>query len=173
MKAKKRPRANEVLKELRVQAILQIMLDGAEKWDIVQFVAEKEQADEAPWKMGRGKKQLALRTVESYITAANLLIQEAFAQANKGGIAHHILKRRNLYARAVQAGDYRTALAVLADIAALEDAYPAKRMKAEHTGHVAITDDLSDLTPAELDAERRRLETLLANPSPASGGKGP
>jgi hypothetical protein len=53
-----------------------------------------------------------------------LLIAESARATRKQRLRVHVARRKSLYARAVNAADYRTALAVLADLAKLEGLYP-------------------------------------------------
>jgi hypothetical protein len=160
-------RATPAIIEQRVQAILQVRLDGAEGWDVRQYVADQEAAGEQPWKVEAGCKPLSERQIREYVTKADELIATSCRITRREALRRHKAQRRSLYARAVQAGDIGNALAVLKDLAALQDLYPAKKVKAEHSGHVHI-DPLADLTAAELDAERRRLEKLCPR-SPDAG----
>ena len=174
MKAKrlnKKARATNAIRELRIQAIVQIRLEGAEGWDVASYVSELEAKDGHPWKMEAGGKPLSERQIRRYVEQAGKRIAEICRTHNPNAIFLHLAKLNRLYARSVQAGEIRTARAVLNDLAKLQDLYPGKKVKAEHTDHVYI-DNLADLTPGELDAERRRLEKLLADErgpeSPAS-----
>jgi hypothetical protein len=126
-------RATPATIQRRVQAVLQIRLDGAEGWDVRQYVAEKQAAGEAPWTVDEGGKQLSERQIRRYVEQADALIAESCRTSRKRALRRHMAQRRNLYARAVQAGDLRTALAVLTDLAKLQGLYPADRVEATHT----------------------------------------
>lgn len=104
---------------LRVAEILQIRLDGAAFHDCVAFANEKG------WNVSE-------RQVGRYIEAADELLAERQDRKRRRVIARHIAQRQALYARAVNAADFRTALAVLSDEARLRGLYPAERR--EHTG---------------------------------------
>ena len=103
----------------RIQAILQIRLDGAEPWDVRQFIAEKEQAGEEPWTIEDGQAPLTAAQVRAIIKAADALIAESYPD-DAPDIARHKAKLKNLYARAVQAADVRTARSILNDLAKLD-----------------------------------------------------
>ena len=107
------------LDEARIQAILQIRLDGAETWDAIAYAVEKTKAKEDPWGETLGDE------IYRYIAEADRRIA-ASAHDPATTTARHLAMRRNLYARAVQAGDIGTALRVLIDLAKLEGAYPGK-----------------------------------------------
>lgn len=167
-KRKQAEQATPATIEQRIQAILQIRLDGAEGWDVRQYVAEKEKAGEQPWKIEEGGKSLSERQIRRYIHAADALVSESCRGSRTQAIRRHKAQRRSLYARAIQTGDLGTALAVLRDLATLQDLYPAKKVKNEHSGHVKI-DNLDELSAEELDAERRRLEKLCSDAQGDSG----
>lgn len=132
--AARESRATPAIVQQRIQAVLQIRLDGAEGWDVRHFVAEKEAAGEQPWKIEEGCKPLSERRIREYVQAADKLIADSCRVSRRQAIRLHKAKRRSLYARAVSSGDYATALRVLSDLAALEDLYPPRKVKAEHTG---------------------------------------
>ena len=162
MKAKKagdKPRATNTTREARIEAIVRIKLDGAEPWDVRQFVAVSEKAGESPWTMGRGKKPLSDRQIRRYCALADERIAECVRTLNPEAFHLHLAKRHRLYAKAVQAGDLRTALAVLSDLAKLHGFYPPKGIKL--SGDVrTINDDLAEMTEEELQKETERLDRL-------------
>src|ERR1019366_10102324 len=108
------------LDEARIQQILAIRLDGCERWDVDAFVAEQRAKKEPAWAGETTGKQL-----DDYLTEADRRIA-ASAHDPATTNARHLAMRRNLYARAVQAGDIGTALRVLIDLAKIEGAYPGK-----------------------------------------------
>lgn len=120
-------RADDVTIAQRITCIVQLMLDGAQSWDILQYVAERENAGEIPWKMGADQKHLCERQLRNYIAQARERISEAALQQEKDAIHLHISQRKTLYARCIEAGDYRTALFILEDLAKLTDLYPAPK----------------------------------------------
>ncbi len=167
MKAKKKQdHANKATYELRVQSIVQVILDGAETWDIFQFVAEQQEAGEKPWKMGRAQKPIGERQIRNYIADANKRIIESSVKADADALRHHLSKRRNLYARAVNAGDINTALAVLRDTAALQDLYPAKKVTQEHSGELKIKIEADDDFYGKHGRENGDVESAEADGAP-------
>jgi hypothetical protein len=132
----------------RIQAILQIRLDGAEEWDARDFIAQKEAAGEDPWTVAEAP--MAAAQVAAIIKAADKLIIDA-SPGVPPDIARHLAMRRNLYARAVAAGEIATANRILDGIAALEGiARDSKTDKNErksrlllaiHDRHRALADD--------------------------------
>ena len=104
----------EVLK--RVEEVLRVRLDGAQFHDIVQYGSEK----------GWGVTDRQLR---KYVARADALLVERQDRSRKQVIARHLAQRMALYARAVNAADYRTALAILDSDAKLRGLYPEKELK--------------------------------------------
>ncbi len=128
-------RCDSATVQLRIQEVLQLILDGAAEWDIREYVAEKCKTGEAPWKV---KRSLAYRTVGHYITAARKRIVESSIAADPDALKKHLAQRQSLYARSVNAGDMRTALAVLDSLDTLLDHFPEKKVGVRNTGKVEI-----------------------------------
>lgn len=84
----------------RVEEVLRLRLDGA------NFAQLREYAGENGW----GISDSMLR---KYIEKANDLLKERDERGRSHTIRLHLARRESLYARAVQSGDHRTALAVL------------------------------------------------------------
>jgi hypothetical protein len=110
----------------RVEAVLTLLLDGAELWDVRQYVSEKQSAAEAPWMIPEGGKALSERQIRRYCERAEDLIQEAQRTNRRKLIRRHLARHWRLYAKSVGAGDYRAALACLRDEAELQGLYPPK-----------------------------------------------
>jgi hypothetical protein len=142
----------------RVEEILRIRLDGAEWWDCCEFVREKEQEEGSAWHLADGDKPLSEASLRRYLTKADQLIAESCRASRKKVLRRHLAQRRNLYAKAVSAGDYRTALAASKDEAELLGLYD--RLKPN-----ALEAVLANL-PAEF---ARQVRALLAPPVPAGG----
>src|SRR6266511_3861578 len=104
----------EVLK--RVEEVLRIRIDGAQFHDIREYAVEK----------GWNVSDTQLRR---YVQRADELLGERQDRSRKAVIARHLAQRQALYARALKASDYRTALAILADDAKLRGLYPEKEIK--------------------------------------------
>lgn len=129
MKGKrKKPKPTKAQVSLRVEEILRIRLDGAELWDIREYVGEQEQKEGSPWCLAARAKPLSESQLYRYIEKADRLISESCAARREKLIDRHLAQRRNLYAKAVSAGDLRTALAVLTDEAKLENLYPPTKI---------------------------------------------
>jgi hypothetical protein len=105
----------------RVEAVFRLRLGGAEFSDIREYAIAPEQnwnvSDSQLWR---------------YIRAADQLVKERFDARAQHLLNRHILQRRQLYAHAMGAGDYSTALRILDSEAKLEGLFPAE--KHEHSG---------------------------------------
>src|SRR5260370_42095662 len=121
------PKSTKAVVQQRVAEIHELRLAGAEFWDIREYASAPEgkecQRKGPPW--GVSDSQLW-----NYIKKSDELLEKTIeTDANKNR-RKHIAKRSNLYARALNSGDVRTALMVAKDHAELEGVYPAKPMPA-------------------------------------------
>jgi hypothetical protein len=114
-----KPRPTKTQVQARVSEILRIRLDGAEFWDLCEYVREKEQEEGSPWKLAEGQKPLSDSQLWRYIAKADREIAASCRASRKKLLRRHLAQRRSLYAKAVSAGDYRAALACLQDEAKL------------------------------------------------------
>jgi hypothetical protein len=119
-------KADAALAVLRTEEVLRIRLDGAQFHDILQYAAEK----------GWGLEERQIRT---YMSRADDLLVERLENDRKKLIASHHARRESLYARAVNAADYRTALSILMDEAKLRGLYPSEKLEV----NVPMTFDLN------------------------------
>src|SRR5205807_2639399 len=109
----------------RVDEILTIRLQGAEWADIREYAADPERA----W----GVSDTQLRR---YIAAGDKLLADTLEKDRGKLVNRHHAQRRALYARAVNVGDLRTALAIVKDEAELLGLYPTG--KDQHTKDVPL-----------------------------------
>src|SRR5271165_7147190 len=116
-------KASKATVRQRVDDILRVILDGAEPWQIGPYVAEQEQASAAPWTVPDGGKPLSRWQIRRYIGWAERLMAASSRTDRAKLLRKHEAQRRNLFARAVNKGDERTALAVLRDLAELQGLY--------------------------------------------------
>src|SRR5215470_19650666 len=100
----------------RVEEVFKLRLGGANLADIVQYASAPEQA----W--GVAERQIA-----NYIKAADQLMVERFDAKAPCLLNRHLLQRDQVFAHAMGAGDFRTALAVLDSGAKLLGLFPAER----------------------------------------------
>jgi hypothetical protein len=115
---------DKALMRRRVEEILRIRLDGAEWWDCCEFVREKEEEDGSCWHLAEGDKPLSDASLRRYLARADELIAKSCRASRKKLVRRHLAQRRNLYAKALSAGDYRAALACVRDEAELLGLYP-------------------------------------------------
>src|SRR5437763_1732927 len=106
-KAKKK-RTPKLEVRRRVEEIAQIRLDGAEFLDVRNYASEKD------WKLSDSQ-------LWRYVQKADRLIRQSCEMSRKRLLKRHLAQRRRLYARAVESGDWRSALAALRDEAELCD----------------------------------------------------
>jgi hypothetical protein len=157
MKRRKKRTGMSKAEALRVQQrtdeLVMIRLDGAQWWDVVQYVSEKSTESGSCWEVKPGGKSLSERQLRNYVTRADCIIRASVNEKRSRTIRRHLAQRANLYAKAVNAGDVRTALAVLRDEAELRGLYPPK--KTQLTGKDGK--DLIPPTPEKplTDAERQ------------------
>lgn len=71
--------------------------------------------------------ELKERQLRNLIRRADDLLVERGERSRKRCIAMHFARRESLYARAVNAADYRTALAILMDMARLRELYVSSK----------------------------------------------
>jgi hypothetical protein len=117
----------------RVEEVFKLRLGGAEFADIREYAT----APERSWNVSDSQ-------LWRYIAAADRLVQERFDARAGHLLARHLLQRRTLYAHALGAGDFRTALAVLQDEAKLEGLYPATRTELTGGGGTPLTLEIKE-----------------------------
>lgn len=145
-KPRKKP-ATQAVVARRVEEILRIRLDGAEFWDVREYAREKEQEAGSAWELPPGEKPLSDGQLWRYIGQADKLVVESCRASQKKLMRRHQAQRRNLYAKAISAGDYRVALAAAQDEAKLQGLYPAGRVEltGEGGGPMRIDTELEAL----------------------------
>jgi hypothetical protein len=151
----RKKKAGQATVRQRVEEILRIRLNGAEFWDVREYVREKEQEASSSWALKKGESPMCDKQIQRYIRAAEKLIAESARETRPQRLDMHLAKRRNLYAKAVLGGDYRTALAILRDEAELLDLYPNPEAE--------LRSEL-DKVRADLAATRREMEGRRNDP---------
>lgn len=154
----RKPKSNNAELLARVEEVLVVRLDGAQFHDVRTYASEK----------GWG---LTDRQIREYMHRADELLVERQDRSRKKTLARHHARRETLFARAVNAADYRTALAILDSDAKLRGLYPEKDVK-----------ELVKLAAAqgarieELEKRLREAKPTDAHPTgtspPAAGGAG-
>ncbi len=151
------PRSTKVETEQRIEQVYKMLLGGATFPDLREYAHAPEQN----WNVSDGQ-------IRRYMTAAHQLIRERYEAKADYSFNRHMLRREQLYAHAMGAGDFGTALRVLQDEAKLEGLYPPTKIAPTNpTGDQPY--DCHALTDAERLAALRHLHARVGAPdgSPA------
>jgi hypothetical protein len=158
----------------RTNEIVRILLDGAESWDIEEYVREQEADADSPWHIGA---PISYCQIRRYVQRAERQIAKASSKENRGRLIHrHLARRRSLYAKAVAQGDIRAALAVLDSEAKLLGLFPqAQERKDAPNVHVNIFDRIATIhEQLKSNGHGRLLESGVAGGDlPGDGGTKP
>jgi hypothetical protein len=127
-----RKKATRALSAARVADVLRVRLDGAQFWQLRQYVREQEAAGALPWKLESGHGPLSDAQLYRYVVRADKELAKSIEKDREKLIREHVGKRRMIYARAINKGDERTALAAARDECELLGLYPPS--KREVTG---------------------------------------
>ena len=124
--AKRKPRrkATKPVACQRTEQVLAIRLDGAEFWDVRDYVRDEEKKEGSLWFLKPGEEPMSDSQIWRYMQKADELLRQTHEKSRASNLRRHLAQRRRLYARAVAAGDTGTALAVLKDEAKMLDLYP-------------------------------------------------
>jgi hypothetical protein len=154
-----KPKCTRATARQRAEDVLRVRLDGAQFFQLREYVREREAAGEAPWAIPPGGKPLSDSQLWRYCQRADKLLAESIDTDRGALIREHVGKRRMIYARAINKGDERTALAAARDECELWGLYAPTRQEVSGPGggpllnvDVAVT-----MTPAERVAQVRRL----------------
>lgn len=149
---KSKPRVDAALAARRVDDVLRLILDGAQYWDLRQYVAEKESEADSCWFKQQDRESISERQLRRYMSQANQLIQGSQERSRKKLMRRHLAQRRSLYARAVTTGELRTALSCLEDEAKLIGLYAPQKIapttpdgKKEYSGGMTDEERLAAL----------------------------
>jgi hypothetical protein len=102
--------------EQRVSEVLRLRVAGAEFDDIRQYASVADKSTGRPW--GVSDRQLW-----RYVALSDKALLAAVEKKRDMLLARHLAQRRLLYAKALESGDWRGALAALKDEADLERLY--------------------------------------------------
>jgi hypothetical protein len=156
---KKRTRATDADIAVRVEDVLYARLNGAELYDLVGLAKEKG------WDVSK-------RTLQRYAEAADRKMEESLEKDRVKLLRRHLAQRRSLFARAVNDGDIRSALAIAQDEAELEGLYPRKGLELTGAGGAPLIEKMTD---AERDAAITGILArfgITAPAAPAAAGTG-
>jgi hypothetical protein len=112
------PKATKVIVEARVEQVAELLVTGRGVGDILRFASEKSPETGRPWRVSD-------RQVETYIARAHVLIARRLEPDREKRFRLALAQRNGLLVRALDAGDLRTALAILKDRDELEGLYPS------------------------------------------------
>jgi hypothetical protein len=154
----------------RVEELAQVIVDGCEAHEVCRYVADRETEEGSPWFVAEGEKPLSARQIRRYARLAEQQLAESLRTSRGRLVRKHISRRRNLYAKAVAAGDLRTALATLdseARLLALDQPLPAKPAGDQPATPAAVVEilarRLASIDQTKLPAgEQARLTATLA-----------
>src|SRR5579871_2448870 len=163
----KKPKATKAIIAQRVEEILRIRLDGAEFIDVREYVREKEREPGSIWEVPDGAKPLSDAQLWRYIARSDQLLAQSCRASRKKLYRRHLAQRRNLYAKAVNQGDIRAALAVLDSEAKMIGLFaPVKVAPTNPQGNQSY----APLTDAERTAALQRLYAAVGT---RDGGANP
>jgi hypothetical protein len=119
-----RQHADNMTASRRLDDVIRIRLQGAKFWDLREFVREKEQEKDSAWFLEAGQLPLSDVQLRRYQTAADRAIEASVEKDRQKIVSRSLARREDLYARAVLAGEIRTALAVDQDTLDIVGGYP-------------------------------------------------
>lgn len=128
----------------RVDELHAILLDGAKFIDVCGYIAEKVANNEFPWQVPPECKPLSESSIRRLMSRAWDAVRADVRESRKKRMARHLGMRANLYARAVNAGDMRTALSILDSEAKLLDLFPTQRVDVTNATRMEIVEELVD-----------------------------
>jgi hypothetical protein len=168
---KPKPRSTKAEVNRRIREIYKLRLGGAEFPDLREYV----DAPEHGWKVSNTQ-------LRRYIAAADKLCERMFDAKASWLLSRHLLQRRQLYAHALGAGDFGTALRCLESEAKLENLFDAelvKRIEALETAAkqrqapaFAPFPGATHAEPGNPIGEVGKEHAALANPGPLPGSGG-
>jgi hypothetical protein len=144
------PKATKATVLRRVEEVLRIRLEGAAFWDVREYAREQEAKEGSAWHVAEGGKPLSDGQLWRYIARADRMILESARASGRKALRRHLARREYLYAKANRQGDVKAALAVLRDMAELQDLYPGPEAK--------LAREVEELKKQLAEAEARRKE---------------
>jgi len=145
----------------RVEEVLRIRLDGAQFWDVCEYVREKERESGSAWELADGAEPLSDSQVRRYIQRADRLILASVKEKRGKVLRRHLARRERMYGAAMNAGDVRTALAVLQDEARLRGLYPPTKTQLTGKGGAPLIPPAPE-KPLTDDERQTAIASILA-----------
>jgi hypothetical protein len=138
-------KADKALVLRRIDDLLRVRLAGGEWWDLRNYVREKQAEPGSAWFLEDGENPLSDSQIRRYQRRVDDLIQQSHERSRRKLFRRHLAQRRHLYAKAVAAGDVRTALAILADEAELLGLYPPKKAEVTSKGTGIVSLNITEV----------------------------
>jgi hypothetical protein len=154
------PRSTKAETEQRIEQVYKLLLGGAAFPDIREFACASEQN----WAVTDTQ-------VRRYMTEAHRRIKERYEARADYSFSKHMLRREQLYAHAVGAGDFGTALRILDSEAKLEGLFPPTKV-APTNPEGTDAYDAGGFTPAEVTAILGDLAARLVPETAPEDGQG-
>ena len=148
-------RAGAAAVEERIMKVYQLLVDGARRDLICQFVAK-----ETNWNVSR-------RMIDRYIREAWKEIVKRNRPKKKQALALAIARREDLYLRCKKVQDYKACQTIAADLAKLLGLYAPTKQEVAGPGGAPIMTQRSTPTPAGVE-EIRRLILEAGGPGAAA-----
>jgi hypothetical protein len=166
-------KASKATVRARVEDLARVILDGATPWQIRQYVSEQEAAGAPPWTRPEGHKGLSARQIQRYCDRADGLLAESCVADREKLLRQHVARRQGLYARAVNKGDERSALAALRDLAELQGLYPPARHVLTGDGGGPVRFSLEEAVAADRELEESERDGVQRDGGEALPDRGP
>lgn len=166
---RRKAKATRLQKQARLEEILRIRLEGAELWDIREYVSERSKEPDSPWVVNEGLEPLTDSALRAYIAEADKLARSTVNGKRETIIRDHLAKRKALYAKAVTANDYRTALVILKDECELRGLYELELHKEQERQAKKLA-DLERLLTGKTDDDSRSKDEGAGQEVAGTGG---
>jgi hypothetical protein len=117
-------KADKATATRRVHDLLAVVLDGAQGWDVFQYVRTQEQQEGTVWFVGDAATPLSDAMIRKYLTRTYKLLESAQEKSRRRLLRRHVARLNHLYARATTTGELSVARAVLRDLAEIQRLLP-------------------------------------------------
>lgn len=124
-------KATEGQMRKRIEEVLRLRLDGAEFWDLRDYIRKQEITPGSAWELRGDDKPLSDQHIRRYITDTNKMIVRHDRGSKEEMLDEHVARRRHLYAKAIKSGDLSNAVKALDSEAKLQGLFPPPPPPAE------------------------------------------